>query len=198
MHARVVAFEGGELERVREIGEASGDSQAMTLPGGVTSALVLADQERHRRLFITLFDSREALDSAEAWFDNMGAQSPEEVRGRRTSVEVYEVVLAKDLGNAKAARVSSLEVPPAHIDDGIRYAQDVLLPKVRELPGWRGALALIDRETGAARFMTFWESADVMHASEEGASQLREASAPDAPEAMSGLEGYDVVFSQRS
>jgi hypothetical protein len=44
-----------------------------------------------KRLFITFFDSREALDAAEAGFDAMGDTIPEEVRGRRTSVAVYEV-----------------------------------------------------------------------------------------------------------
>lgn len=62
------------------------------LPEGVRRALVLADREQNRRLFVTFFDSREAIEAAERRFDEMGDEIPEAVRGRRTSVDVYEVV----------------------------------------------------------------------------------------------------------
>jgi hypothetical protein len=39
-----------------------------------------------------MFDSREAIDAAEARFEQMGDEIPEEIRGRRVSVEVYQVV----------------------------------------------------------------------------------------------------------
>ena len=51
----------------------------------------VSDRWRWQRLFISFFDSREAIEAAEAGFDAMGDTIPEEVRGRRTSVGVYEV-----------------------------------------------------------------------------------------------------------
>lgn len=175
MYARVTVLEGGEFER--------DGGFATEPPEGVRSALVLADRERNRGLFIALFDSREAAEGAEGGL-------PEEAHGRRVSVGVYEVVLAEDFDDAKAARARLLEVPTAHIDDGVRYAQEVILPRVRELPGWKGALALIDRATGAARFMTFWESRDAMRASEAAAGGLADMSEADT-------ELYDIVFNRR-
>jgi hypothetical protein len=53
--------------------------------------MVLNDEAGGKRLFISFFDSREALDAAEARFESMGDEIPEDVRGRRTSVAVYEV-----------------------------------------------------------------------------------------------------------
>ena len=46
----------------------------------------------NKLLFITFFDGREALDAANQTFEQMGNQIPEEVRGRRESLDVYEVV----------------------------------------------------------------------------------------------------------
>jgi hypothetical protein len=41
---------------------------------------------------MSFFDSREAVEAAAARFEAMGDEVPEEVRGRRTAVDVYEVV----------------------------------------------------------------------------------------------------------
>jgi hypothetical protein len=88
MFARVATFEGGDIDRIRQINEER-QAQGSALPEGVRRVMVL-DGGRDR-LFITLFDSREAVDAAEQQFEAMGDEIPEEVRGRRTSVEVYEV-----------------------------------------------------------------------------------------------------------
>jgi len=45
-----------------------------------------------QRLFITFFESREAAAAAEARFEAMGDEVSEDIRGRRTSVEVYDVL----------------------------------------------------------------------------------------------------------
>jgi hypothetical protein len=92
MYARVASFEGGNTERLRELNEEAMSSGTMDMPEGLSRAMVLSNDAGDRRLFITFFDSRQALDAAEARFDSMGDEIPEDVRGRRTSVEAYEVV----------------------------------------------------------------------------------------------------------
>jgi hypothetical protein len=90
--ARVAAFEGGDTERLRQLNEEQMAAGTMAFPDGVRRVLVLSDQDGVRRLFISFFDSREAVESAEQQFEQKGDEIPEEVRGRRTSVKVYEVV----------------------------------------------------------------------------------------------------------
>jgi hypothetical protein len=96
MYARVASFEGGDVDRLREMNEQRRAAREMGLPDGVKRALVFADQEGNRRLFVTFFDSREALDAAQPRFEAMGDEIPEDVRGRRTSVDVYEVVFDEE------------------------------------------------------------------------------------------------------
>jgi hypothetical protein len=92
MFARVASFEGGDTNRLREVNQERRDSGSTGMPEGVRRIMVLDDQQGGKRLFVTFFDSRDALDAAQSKFDAMGDEIPEEVRGRRTGIDVYEVV----------------------------------------------------------------------------------------------------------
>ena len=91
MFARVAAFEGVNIPAMEERSKAALESGEMTLPDGCRRAMALVDRHRLQQLFVTFFDSREAISAAEEHFEQMGEQIPEEVRGRRASVSVYAV-----------------------------------------------------------------------------------------------------------
>jgi len=90
MYARIATFEGGDNERLRQMNEQRMDDGTMNPPTGMQRAMVLSDGSR--RMFVSFFDSREQIEAAEERFESMGDEIPEDVRGRRTSVDVYEVV----------------------------------------------------------------------------------------------------------
>ena len=89
MYARVASFEGVDMERMREMSESEGE---MDTPEGMTGGMVLADKGSGRSLFVAFFDSPDAIEAAKEKFEQMGNEIPEDVRGRRTSVDIYEVV----------------------------------------------------------------------------------------------------------
>ena len=93
MYARVASFEGGNTERLRQLNEEAMSSGAMDMPEGMSKVMLLSNEAGDRRLFVTFFETREAVDAAEAQFDSMGDEISEDIRGRRTSVDVYEVVM---------------------------------------------------------------------------------------------------------
>jgi heme-degrading monooxygenase HmoA len=95
------------------------------------------------------------------------------------------------------ARVNRIEVPPEAIDDGVRRFQETILPRVRELDGYRGLVSLADRSTGTLMTIFFWESEDAMRASEEAASRIRGDAAAAAN--VSGeviVERYEVTMQE--
>jgi hypothetical protein len=92
MFARVASFEGGDTNRLREMNQERQASGSTGMPEGVRRIMVLNDEEGGKRLFVTFFDTREEVDAAESKFDAMGGEVPEDVRGKRTGIEVYEVV----------------------------------------------------------------------------------------------------------
>ena len=91
MYARMATFEGGDLERIRQMNQER-RNQPGWVPEGVKRVLVLNDSSSGKRHFISFFDSREAVDAANQQFERMGDEIPEEIRGRRVGVDVYEVL----------------------------------------------------------------------------------------------------------
>src|SRR5215510_3622676 len=110
------------------------------------------------------------LEAAEAGFDRQGDTIPEEIRGKRTSVHYYDVLIFDgEVEAAKAARVSLLEGSPESIDAGFDKTRGDTLPKVRAINGNVGAIGLADRDNGRVSMITLWDSVDSMRASAQEA-----------------------------
>src|SRR5215216_1107863 len=96
--------------------------------------------------------------------------------------------------HAVYARVSTLEGPPELMDEGLREAREVVLPRGRQMEGFKGMIALGDHQSGKTLGITFWESEEAMRASEAAANQLREESAEAGGDTISSVERYEVGF----
>jgi heme-degrading monooxygenase HmoA len=91
------------------------------------------------------------------------------------------------------ARMSIFEGRPDKIDEALRQAREVVLPQAKEMdPGFKGIIALTDRQSGKMVGITFWESEEAMRATEEGANRLREESAEAGEGTVAGVERYEV------
>jgi heme-degrading monooxygenase HmoA len=79
------------------------------------------------------------------------------------------------------------------IDESLRQAREVILPQAKEMdPGFKGIIALTDRQSGKLLGITFWESEEAMRASEEAANRLREESAEAGRGTVASVERYEV------
>ena len=194
MHARVASFESRGpsmadelIGRVRE----QVSTGRNTLPTA-RGFLMLIDRESGRSHSITFFDTEEHIRDAEPVFERMAEDLPEALRGRRVSVEVYEVAFASGDETARAARISLLEGPPEHVLDGARYFEEDIVPRAQELHGQRGLISLIDRATGRSKAISLWESPEALRDSEEQATELRQRAAEAASGRILGVERYEV------
>jgi len=102
MFVRVASFENADLRRLRDENERRAQEGMMDMPAGMKGAMVIADEASGRHQFLTFFDSREAIAAAEARFEQMGDEIAEDVRGRRVSVDVYEVAFSMQMADAMA------------------------------------------------------------------------------------------------
>lgn len=197
MWVRVATFEGGDTEKLDKLMGERMSSGEMTPPEGMSSVLILDDKDAKRRKFLAFFDSQDHLEAAEAGFDQQGDTIAEEIRGKRTSVHYYDVVVYDgDVDAAKAARVSLLEGAPDSIDAGLDKTRSETLPKVRAISGNVGAIGLADRDHGRVSMITLWDSGDSMRASAQEADQLRQRTAEMSDQKVSNVALYDVSMAQ--
>lgn len=196
MHARIAAFESGDISRYDELVQLVRDR--MSAGSEIPDALglyLLVDRTAGKTLGISIFENEDAIRAAEPVFDRMGDEIPEELRGRRVSVDTFEVAIHEVSGEPGAARMSIFAGEPAKVDDVIRAGAEDVLPEIREIDGWKGIIMLVDRATGATRAMTLWESQDAMSMSETRATALRERTAETSGETITGVERYEVAMS---
>jgi hypothetical protein len=194
---RVATFEGGDTEKLDALMNERMSSGEMPPPQGMGSVLILDDKDAKKRKFLAFFESRDTLEAAETGFDQQGDTIPEEIRGKRTSVHYYEVVIYDgNVEAAKAARVSLLEGSPESIDAGLEKARGDTLPKVRAISGNVGAIGLADRSNGRTSMITLWDSRDSMSESEREADQLRQQTAEMSDQAIANVALYDVSRAQ--
>ena len=64
------------------------------------------------------------------------------------------------------ARHIRFQADPDRIDASTRHTEEVLLPLLRDMDGFRGFVSFGDRSTGAGVAISYWESEEAMRASE--------------------------------
>lgn len=90
------------------------------------------------------------------------------------------------------ARVTTISGSPAEADVGIDNFRANVVPFAREQG--KGAILLVDRQSGEAIAITLWESEEAMRASEEGANSLRGQAADQMGAAQTPTIGrYEVA-----
>ena len=91
MIARVATFEGGDANEMRRLNnEMLVERGASALPSGVQRVMVLMNDDS-KWTVISFFDDEAAAAAAEERFEQLGDEIPESVRGKRVSLESFEV-----------------------------------------------------------------------------------------------------------
>jgi len=91
------------------------------------------------------------------------------------------------------ARVTTLEGPPDKVDDGTRHVREQVLPQLQQMDGFKGFVALSDRQSGKLLGVAFWESEEALRATEEAVASVRSGAAEAAGGTVAGVENYEVV-----
>src|SRR5205807_9244403 len=64
-------------------------------------------------------------------------------------------------------RVTHVQAPEGRVNDGLKLWYDNVLPVTKSREGFKGALSLVDPDSGKALSITFWEGESEMLASTE-------------------------------
>src|SRR3954462_1149177 len=102
MFVRVASLGGADFDALQALNEQRMADGSLNPPTETKGVLVAVDRDGGKHQIMTFFDSREAIAAAEQRFEAMGDEIPEEIRGRRVSVDVYEVVYSMQMTEAMA------------------------------------------------------------------------------------------------
>jgi hypothetical protein len=92
------------------------------------------------------------------------------------------------------ARVSSYEGgAPESLEESVRRGREDVVPAARELEGFAGAIALLDRRTGRHMTISLWDTEEAMLASEEAANELRQRQLTEG-EQVASVERFEVAM----
>jgi len=88
--ARVASFEGGDAAEMYRINNEMLVERPSSLPSGLLRVIVLMRDDT-RWSVVSFFENEETAKAAEPRWEEMGDEIPERVRGKRVSLETYEV-----------------------------------------------------------------------------------------------------------
>lgn len=92
------------------------------------------------------------------------------------------------------ARVIVTDAPPEILEAGAQLTRDVLVPNARQQEGYRGYIALYDREAESGLAITLWEDEATESASDEAAREGREQAAKAMGATIVSVDKYDVAI----
>lgn len=91
------------------------------------------------------------------------------------------------------ARVTVYEGPPEQIEEAVRVFRAQVMPWLRDASGFRGFVALLDRERGRSLGVTFWTTREAAAEVEAGLGELRDEVARMAGTDLQSFDVYDVL-----
>ena len=94
------------------------------------------------------------------------------------------------------ARLVTSQLQLDKLEEASQLYRESILPEVRQLPGFKGRMVLVDRSTGKAIAITLWESEADARASGEGSAFMQASMAKFAPfyAAPPVIEIYEAVI----
>jgi heme-degrading monooxygenase HmoA len=78
-------------------------------------------------------------------------------------------------------RATRVQTPPDKVNEAIKNFETNILKNLRSAPGNQGAALLVNRQTGAALGISYWESAKALAASEQIGTQSRTQTTKNVP-----------------
>src|ERR1700693_674227 len=88
-------------------------------------------------------------------------------------------------------RVTRVQSPPDKVNDAIKNFETNIVKGARSTPGNQGAILVVNRETGVAQGITYWESAKPLAAAEQFGIQTR-------TQAVKNVPGSQIVNVERA
>jgi heme-degrading monooxygenase HmoA len=94
------------------------------------------------------------------------------------------------------ARVTTVQVPPDRIDDATRHVREQVLPRLSQMEGFEGMVALASSQSGKLQGVAFWESEEALNATDQAVVPIREGVAEATGGTVAGRPRVHEAFDE--
>ena len=94
------------------------------------------------------------------------------------------------------ARVTTIQGAPGKMEDAKGHIQEQTLPQLQKMEGFKGFVALGDRQGGKVVGVAFWESEEALRATDEAVSSVRSGVAEASSGTVASVEEYEVFVNE--
>ena len=93
------------------------------------------------------------------------------------------------------ARMTTIHSPRERMDAGLDKVKEDIVPLMRQMPGFKGIIGLVDRNSNTGITLSLWEDEQTMRQGEEEGTRLRdEAAKAMKAETEPMVNRYEVVY----
>jgi heme-degrading monooxygenase HmoA len=111
-------------------------------------------------------------------------------------VDLLESSSGSERSKGMYARLTTIEGAPDKMDEATRHVQEQTLPQLQGMDGFKGFVALGDRQSGKVLGVAFWESEEALRATEQAVSDVRSGVAGAADGIVASVEQYEVLVNE--
>ena len=91
------------------------------------------------------------------------------------------------------ARIPTFKTAAQNIDASVRHFEETSLPQLRKLAGFKGATALVSRETGMLRVVAYWDRREALESSSEATKAVRAEYVDKLGAELVSVEEFEVA-----
>jgi heme-degrading monooxygenase HmoA len=93
------------------------------------------------------------------------------------------------------ARMTTIHSPRERMDAGLEKVKEDILPSMRQIPGFKGIIGLVDRNANTGITISLWEDEQAMREGEEEGARLRsEVAKAMKAETEPMVNRYEVAY----
>lgn len=93
------------------------------------------------------------------------------------------------------ARMTTIHSPRERMDEGLDKVREDILPSMKQMPGFKGIIGLVDRNANTGITLSLWEDEQTMQQGEDEGTRLRdEAAKAMKAETEPMVNRYEVVY----
>lgn len=92
------------------------------------------------------------------------------------------------------ARIGRVSFSPEQAEEVASHVREQIVPRYEDADGFKGFTLLLDRSGGNGLGISFWESEQAMHATDELSDQARQGAAEAGSGSDQGVEHFEVVI----